>query len=119
MSGPLVATIPTGERTFDVRFHAVEHAIRGWHAADGSEELTSLLQRCAGLAYKPAPSNPMQLEDTDQTLPSANPSMGSARGWGASTKPTAGHRMSPSFGLSSRGYGIAYFHRPCRPAVLK
>lgn len=52
-AGSLSATIKTAPNDFDIRFHA----------ADGSKELTSLLSRSIGLAYSPAPSNPMQTGD--------------------------------------------------------
>lgn len=52
-SGSLSATAKTAGHEFDIRFQAT----------DGSKELTSLLNRSVGLAYTPAPTNPMQTGD--------------------------------------------------------
>ncbi|KAK7753880.1 hypothetical protein SLS62_004246 [Diatrype stigma] len=53
-SGTLSATVSADEHTFDVRFHST----------DGSQQqLTALLGRSVGLAYSPAPSNPLQTGD--------------------------------------------------------
>jgi alpha-D-xyloside xylohydrolase len=52
-SGLISATVETADHDFDIRFHAT----------DGSKELTSLLNRSVGLAYSPAPSNPLQTDD--------------------------------------------------------
>ncbi|RYO75278.1 hypothetical protein DL766_003286 [Monosporascus sp. MC13-8B] len=52
-SGSLSATVCSEEHAFDVRFHS----------ADGSKHLTSLLGRSVGLAYSPAPTNPLQTGD--------------------------------------------------------
>ncbi|PQE10607.1 glycoside hydrolase family 31 protein [Rutstroemia sp. NJR-2017a WRK4] len=53
VSGSLAATVKTGNHDFEIRFHA----------ADGSKELTSLLNRSIGLAYSPATTSPMQIAD--------------------------------------------------------
>lgn len=52
-SGSLAATVSSAANTFDIRFDA----------ADGSKHLTSLGARSVGLAYSPAPSNPLQTGD--------------------------------------------------------
>ncbi|KAI1633265.1 glycoside hydrolase family 31 protein [Biscogniauxia mediterranea] len=52
-SGSISATIHPDEHTFDIKFHS----------SDGSKYLTSLLGRSVGLAYNPAPSNPLQTGD--------------------------------------------------------
>jgi hypothetical protein len=52
-AGALSATISGDEHTFDIKFHAT----------DGSETLTSLLNRSVGLAYSPALNTPKQVED--------------------------------------------------------
>lgn len=52
-AGSLAATIHPDQHTFDIRFHT----------SDGSKQLTSLQSRSVGLAYSPAPSNPMQTGD--------------------------------------------------------
>ncbi len=52
-SGSLAVTVSSDEHAFDVRFHST----------DGTRQLTSLLGRSVGLAYSPAPSNPMQTGD--------------------------------------------------------
>ncbi|PQE16191.1 glycoside hydrolase family 31 protein [Rutstroemia sp. NJR-2017a BVV2] len=53
VSGSLAATVKTGNHDFEIRFHA----------ADGSKELTSLLNRSIGLAYSPATGSPMEIAD--------------------------------------------------------
>lgn len=52
-SGSISATVSSDEHSFDVRFHGT----------DGTKQLTSLLGRSVGLAYNPAPSNPLQTGD--------------------------------------------------------
>lgn len=52
-SGSLSATAKIKNHEFDIRFHAT----------DGSKELTSLLNRSVGIAYTPAPTNPLQTGD--------------------------------------------------------
>ncbi|RYP51710.1 hypothetical protein DL768_003011 [Monosporascus sp. mg162] len=52
-SGSLSATVSPEEHAFDIKFHS----------ADGSKHLTSLLARSVGLAYNPAPTNPLQTGD--------------------------------------------------------
>jgi alpha-D-xyloside xylohydrolase len=52
-SGSLSATAKTTDQKFDIRFHAT----------NGSQELTSLLNRSVGIAYTPGPTNPLQTGD--------------------------------------------------------
>ncbi|KAI0010358.1 glycoside hydrolase family 31 protein [Xylariaceae sp. FL0662B] len=118
-SGPLAATIHPDEHTFDIRFHSL----------DGSRNLTSLLGRSVGLAYNPAPSNPMQTGDmrnfkhyifTQTSLGVGESVHGLGERFGAFNK--VGQSISlwnadggtssdqayknVSFWLSSKGYGI-------------
>jgi alpha-D-xyloside xylohydrolase len=118
-AGTLSATIHPDEHTFDIRFHST----------DGSNTLTSLLGRSVGLAYNPAPSNPMQTGDmrnfnhyifTQTTLGIGESVHGLGERFGAFNK--VGQSISlwnadggtssdqayknVSFWLSSRGYGI-------------
>jgi alpha-D-xyloside xylohydrolase len=92
----LAATIKTSDNEFDIRFHA----------ADGSKELTSLLNRSIGLAYSPATSNPLQTGDmrdlqhyvfTQTTLSVGESVHGLGERCGAFNVP---------MWISSRGYGI-------------
>ncbi|KAI0419336.1 glycoside hydrolase family 31 protein [Xylaria grammica] len=118
-AGALSATIHPDQHTFDIRFHST----------DGSKALTSLLNRSVGLAYNPAPSNPMQTGDmrdfkhyifTQTTLGIGESVHGLGERFGAFNK--VGQSISlwnadggtssdqayknVSFWLSSRGYGI-------------
>lgn len=118
-AGALSATIHPDQHTFDIRFHST----------DGSRSLTSLLGRSVGLAYNPAPSNPMQTGDmrnfkhyifTQTTLGIGESVHGLGERFGAFNK--VGQSISlwnadggtssdqayknVSFWLSSRGYGI-------------
>ncbi|KAI1166245.1 glycoside hydrolase family 31 protein [Nemania serpens] len=118
-AGALSATIHPDQHTFDIRFHST----------DGSNTLTSLLGRSVGLAYNPAPSNPMQTGDmrdfkhyifTQTTLGIGESVHGLGERFGAFNK--VGQSISlwnadggtssdqayknVSFWLSSRGYGI-------------
>ncbi|KAI0540275.1 glycoside hydrolase family 31 protein [Xylaria digitata] len=118
-AGPLSATIHPDQHTFDIRFHST----------DRSKALTSLLNRSVGLAYNPAPSNPMQTGDmrdfkhyifTQTTLGIGESVHGLGERFGAFNK--VGQSISlwnadggtssdqayknVSFWLSSRGYGI-------------
>ncbi|KAI0201550.1 glycoside hydrolase family 31 protein [Astrocystis sublimbata] len=118
-AGALSATIHPDQHTFDVRFHST----------DGSKALTSLLGRSVGLAYSPAPSNPMQTGDmrdfkhcifTQTTLGVGESVHGLGERFGAFNK--VGQSISlwnadggtssdqayknVSFWLSSRGYGV-------------
>lgn len=118
-AGALSATVHPDQHTFDIRFHST----------DGSNALTSLLSRSVGLAYNPAPSNPMQTGDmrdfkhyifTQTTLGIGESVHGLGERFGAFNK--VGQSVSLwnadggtssdqaykniSFWLSSRGYGI-------------
>ncbi|KAI1197851.1 glycoside hydrolase family 31 protein [Nemania serpens] len=118
-AGALSATVHPDQHTFDIRFHST----------DGSKTLTSLLGRSVGLAYNPAPSNPMQTGDmrnfkhyifTQTTLGIGESVHGLGERFGAFNK--VGQSISlwnadggtssdqayknVSFWLSSRGYGI-------------
>ncbi|KAI8631064.1 glycoside hydrolase family 31 protein [Xylariaceae sp. FL1651] len=118
-AGALSATIHPDQHTFDIRFHST----------DGSKALTSLLGRSVGLAYNPAPSNPLQTGDmrdfkhyifTQTTLGVGESVHGLGERFGAFNK--VGQSVSLwnadggtssdqaykniSFWLSSRGYGI-------------
>ncbi|KAI1309288.1 glycoside hydrolase family 31 protein [Xylaria venustula] len=118
-AGALSATIGPDQHTFDIRFHST----------DGSKSLTSLLGRSIGLAYNPAPSNPLQTGDmrnfkhyifTQTTLGIGESVHGLGERFGAFNK--VGQSISlwnadggtssdqsyknVSFWLSSRGYGI-------------
>lgn len=118
-SGALSATISSAEHTFDVRFHST----------DGSRQLTSLLDRSVGLAYSPAPSNPMQTGDmrdlkhyvfTQTTLAVGESVHGLGERFGAFNKVGQSVQLwnadggtssdqaykNVSFWLSSRGYGV-------------
>ncbi|KAJ3579110.1 hypothetical protein NPX13_g1460 [Xylaria arbuscula] len=123
-AGALSATIHPDQHTFDIRFHST----------DGSQRLTSLLSRSVGLAYSPAPSNPMQTGDmrdfkhymfTQTTLGIGETVHGLGERFGAFNK--VGQSISlwnadggtssdqayknVSFWLSSRGYGV-YIDNP-------
>ncbi|KAI1374498.1 glycoside hydrolase family 31 protein [Hypoxylon crocopeplum] len=118
-SGSLSATISPDENTFDIRFHS----------SDGSKILTSLASRSVGLAYNPAPSNPLQTGDmrdfkhyifTQTNLGVGESIHGLGERFGAFNK--VGQSISlwnadggtssdqayknVSFWLSSKGYGI-------------
>ncbi|KAI0155181.1 glycoside hydrolase family 31 protein [Xylariaceae sp. FL1272] len=118
-AGALSATIHPDQHTFDVKFHS----------SDGSKALTSLLSRSVGLAYNPAPSNPLQTGDmrdfkhymfTQTTLGVGETVHGLGERFGAFNK--VGQSISLwnadggtssdqaykniSFWLSSKGYGI-------------
>ncbi|KAI1260208.1 glycoside hydrolase family 31 protein [Xylariaceae sp. FL1019] len=118
-AGALSATIHPDQHTFDIRFHS----------SDGSKTLTSLLPRSVGLAYSPAPSNPLQTGDmrdfkhymfTQTTLGVGETVHGLGERFGAFNK--VGQSISLwnadggtssdqaykniSFWLSSKGYGI-------------
>lgn len=120
-SGSLSATIQPG--TFEINFHA----------ADGSKYLTSLLNRSVGLAYSPAPTNPLQTGDIrdfkhyifTQTSLSVGESvhgLGERFGpfnklgqsvtlWNADGGTSSDQAYKNiSFWLSSRGYGIFIDH---------
>ncbi|KAI1388020.1 glycoside hydrolase family 31 protein [Hypoxylon trugodes] len=118
-SGSLSATINPDEHTFGIQFHST----------DGSKVLTSLASRSVGLAYNPAPSNPLQTGDmrdfkhyifTQTNLGVGESVHGLGERFGAFNK--VGQSISlwnadggtssdqayknVSFWLSSRGYGI-------------
>ncbi|OTA77345.1 glycoside hydrolase family 31 protein [Hypoxylon sp. CO27-5] len=118
-SGLLSATVSSDEHTFGIRFHS----------SDGSKVLTSLASRSVGLAYSPAPSNPLQTGDmrnfehyifTQTNLGVGETVHGLGERFGAFNK--VGQSISlwnadggtssdqayknVSFWLSSRGYGI-------------
>ncbi|KAI1434777.1 glycoside hydrolase family 31 protein [Xylaria sp. CBS 124048] len=118
-SGPISATIHPDRHTFDICFHST----------DGAKSLTALPGRSVGLAYNPAPSNPMQTGDmrdlkhyifTQTTLSVGESIHGLGERFGAFNK--VGQSISlwnadggtssdqayknVSFWLSSRGYGI-------------
>lgn len=118
-SGSVAATIHPDPHNFDIRFHA----------ADGSRELTSLLSRSVALAYSPAPSSAMQLEDlrnfrhylvTQTSLAVGESVHGLGERFGAFNKVgqsvvlwnadggTSSDQAykNVSFWLSSRGYGV-------------
>lgn len=120
-SGSLAATIKPG--TFDISFDA----------ADGSKHLTSLLNRSVGLAYNPAPSNPLQTGDmrdfqhyifTQTSLSVGESVHGLGERFGAFNKlgqsitlwNSDGGTSSDqaykniSFWLSNRGYGVFIDH---------
>ncbi|KAM0278978.1 hypothetical protein ACHAQH_004844 [Verticillium albo-atrum] len=123
-SGSLAATIDPSN--FDIRFHST----------DGSKRLTSLQARSVGLAYSPAPSNPMQTGDmrdfkhymfTQTSLAVGETVHGLGERFGAYNK--VGQSISlwnadggtssdqayknVSFWLSSKGYGI-FIDTPAR-----
>jgi alpha-D-xyloside xylohydrolase len=54
-AGSIRATVTSEAHTFDIQFHG--------QSADGSQKLTSLLNRSVGFAYSPAISSPMQTAD--------------------------------------------------------
>ncbi|KAK5626460.1 hypothetical protein RRF57_002175 [Xylaria bambusicola] len=118
-AGALSATIHPDQHTFDIRFHST----------DGSKPLTSLLNRSVGLAYSPAPSNPMQTGDmrdfkhymfTQTTLGIGETVHGLGERFGAFNKVGQSITLwnadggtssdqaykNVSFWLSSRGYGV-------------
>jgi alpha-D-xyloside xylohydrolase len=118
-SGSLSATIHPDPHTFSIRFHST----------DGSKQLTSLLERSIGLAYNPAPSNPMQTGDmrdfkhyifTQTTLGVGESVHGLGERFGAFNKVGQSVQLwnadggtssdqaykNVSFWLSSRGYGV-------------
>jgi len=118
-SGGISATVKTADHDFDIRFHAT----------DSSKELTSLLSRSVGLAYSPAPTNPMQTADmrdlhhyifTQTTLSVGETVHGLGERFGAfnkvgqaialwnadgGTSSDQAYKNVP-FWISSRGYGI-------------
>ncbi|KAL9948331.1 hypothetical protein D7B24_003458 [Verticillium nonalfalfae] len=123
-SGSLAVTVDPSN--FDIRFHS----------ADGSKRLTSLQARSVGLAYSPAPSNPMQTGDmrdfkhymfTQTSLAVGETVHGLGERFGAYNK--VGQSISlwnadggtssdqayknVSFWLSSKGYGI-FIDTPAR-----
>ncbi|OTB02164.1 glycoside hydrolase family 31 protein [Hypoxylon sp. CI-4A] len=118
-SGSLSATISPDEHNFGIQFHST----------NGSKVLTSLASRSVGLAYNPAPSNPLQTGDmrdfhhyifTQTNLGVGETIHGLGERFGAFNK--VGQSISlwnadggtssdqayknVSFWLSSRGYGI-------------
>ncbi|KAI6091493.1 glycoside hydrolase family 31 protein [Hypoxylon rubiginosum] len=118
-SGSLSATVSSEEHNFGIQFHS----------SDGSKVLTSLASRSVGLAYNPAPSNPLQTGDmrdfkhyifTQTNLGVGESVHGLGERFGAFNK--VGQSISlwnadggtssdqayknVSFWLSSRGYGI-------------
>ncbi|KAI0107639.1 glycoside hydrolase family 31 protein [Hypoxylon sp. NC0597] len=118
-SGSLSATVNPDKHTFGIQFHS----------SDGSKVLTSLASRSVGLAYNPAPSNPLQTGDmrdfkhyifTQTNLGVGETVHGLGERFGAFNK--VGQSISlwnadggtssdqayknVSFWLSSRGYGI-------------
>lgn len=118
-SGSLSATVKTDSHVFDIQFHA----------ADGSRQLTSLLNRSVGLAYTPATSNPLQTGDmrdlkhyifTQTTLGVGESIHGLGERFGAYNKvgqavtlwnadggtSSAQAYKNISFWLSSKGYGV-------------
>ncbi|KAI1871305.1 uncharacterized protein JN550_004750 [Neoarthrinium moseri] len=118
-SGSLSATIHPDQHNFDIRFHST----------DGSKQLTSLLSRSVGLAYNPAPSNPLQTGDmrdfkhyifTQTTLGVGESVHGLGERFGAFNKVGQSVQLwnadggtssdqaykNVSFWLSSKGYGI-------------
>ncbi|CAJ2505450.1 Uu.00g128440.m01.CDS01 [Anthostomella pinea] len=118
-AGSLSATVAGDDHTFDIRFHST----------DGSKHLTSLLGRSVGLAYTPAPSNPLQTGDmrdfkhyifTQTTLGVGESVHGLGERFGAYNKVGQSVALwnadggtssdqaykNVSFWLSSRGYGI-------------
>ncbi|KAI1770379.1 glycoside hydrolase family 31 protein [Hypoxylon cercidicola] len=118
-SGSLSATVSSEEHSFGIQFHS----------SDGSKILTSLASRSVGLAYNPAPSNPLQTGDmrdfkhyifTQTNLGVGESIHGLGERFGSFNK--VGQSISlwnadggtssdqayknVSFWLSSRGYGI-------------
>lgn len=118
-SGSIAATVASTPHTFDISFHS----------ADGSQTLTSLLNKSVGFAYDPAPSNPLQTGDmrnlkhymlTQTTLGVAEEVYGLGERFGALNK--VGQSVSlwnadggtsseqayknVSFWMSNKGYGI-------------
>lgn len=118
-AGGIAATVTSKPQTFDIRFHS----------ADGSHNLTSLLNRSVALAYSPATSSPMQTADmrdiqhyilTQTTLGVGEQIYGLGERFGALNK--VGQQVSlwnadggtsseqayknVSFWLSNRGYGV-------------
>ncbi|KAM0723392.1 hypothetical protein Q7P37_000378 [Cladosporium fusiforme] len=122
-SGPLSATVTSTPHTFDIRFHST----------DGTQKLTSLLNRSVGFAYSPAPSSPMQMADmrdfkhhmlTQTTLGVGEQVYGLGERFGALNKVGQSVELwnadggtsseqaykNVSFWLSNKGYGIFIDH---------